>query len=353
MPVAHDFAQDAPRLERDWGIINRTARAYMPEDRSLALDMALAMDAQPTLQTQPNAGIPAYLTTLYDPEVVRVLQTPNKGEDILGALKKGDWTKQTMQFPVIENTGEVSNYGDFNRNGRSDANATFVQRQNTLFQTIVEYGDLEEETLGLAAINWKAELDISAAKTLNKFMDLINHFGVLGLQTYGLLNDPALSPAITPSTKAAGGVKWINNGMIVASPNEIFADLQALYGELSVQSGGLIDEDTSMVLVVPNTVNMALTAVNSFGLTIRKMIDDTFRGFRIVVDPRYATAAGNVVQMIATEIDGKTTGYCAFSEKQHDHRLVPDLSSYRQKKTAGSYGAVLRYPMAIAQMLGV
>jgi hypothetical protein len=32
---------------------------------------------------------------------------------------------------------------------------------------------------------------------------------------------------------------------------------------------------------------------------------------------------------------------------------VRSLSSYAQKKTGGTWGAIIRYPMAFAQMLGV
>ena len=51
--------------------IHTTARAYAQD--GWKADIGLAMDAQPTLITSPNAGIPAYLANLLDPEVVRVL----------------------------------------------------------------------------------------------------------------------------------------------------------------------------------------------------------------------------------------------------------------------------------------
>jgi hypothetical protein len=41
------------------------------------------------------------------------------------------------------------------------------------------------------------------------------------------LNDPNLGPSLTPAPKAAGGVQWIKNGAIVATANEIYADIQA------------------------------------------------------------------------------------------------------------------------------
>lgn len=345
------FALDAARHEREWGIVTPFATDYLPDE--FRSDFSLAMDAQPTLVSQPNAAVPAWATMYVDPEVIRVLQTPNKGAMILGEQKKGSWIDQTAFFPVVENTGVVSSYGDFNASGRSDANSNFIQRQSYLFQTVIEYGELEEERAGAAKLAWVSELNIAAAKTLDKFMDYVYHFGVSGLENYGLTNDPAFSAALTPATKAAGGVKWVLNGAINATSNEVYNDFLSLYNELATQAPGYIDQDTPFVFIYPNTVAAALAATNTFGLTTRALIKESFPNVEMVVDPRYALTAGNTVQLIAKQIDGKSTGYCAFNEKQRDHRLVPAESSFRQKKTAGGWGAVNRYPMAYGQMLGV
>ncbi len=345
------FTRDAARLEREWGIVPALALDYMPDE--FRSDFGLAMDAQPTLVTVPNGGIPTWLTAYFDPEVVRVLQTPNKGAQIYPEKKNGNWTSQTAFFTVVENTGEVSSYGDFNNNGISDVNASFVERDAYLFQTHIIYGDLEVERAGLARLSWISEKQVSAAKTLDKFLDYTYHFGVAGLRNYGCLNDPGLSPALTPTTKAIGGSKWVNNGQLTADPREAFADFQLLYAELLTQSAGLIDQDTKMKVVLPNTVASALTAVNQFNVQIRGLLKDGFPNLEIIVDPRYATPAGNIMQLIATEFDGNATGYCAFNEKLRDHRLVPDTASFKQRKTSGTWGAVIRYPQAVATMIGL
>jgi hypothetical protein len=35
------------------------------------------------------------------------------------------------------------------------------------------------------------------------------------------------------------------------------------------------------------------------------------------------------------------------------HPIVKDLSSYKQKVTAGTWGAIIRFPLGIASMVGV
>ena len=345
------FAADVAWLENDWGIIPLSAIDYLPPEYRRSF--SLACDAQPTLVTNPTGGIPSFFTQFVDPDVVRVFQAPNKGAQILGEEKKGDWTTQTAWFPMIENTGEVSSYGDFNENGRSDVNTQFESRQSYLFQTNIEYGDLEVERAGEARFNLVSEKQIAAAKTLDKFQDFSYHFGIAGLENYGLLNDPSLPAAMTPTTKAAGGVKWVNNNQVTAAAQEVYADFQLMFNQLTATTYGAIDMNSRFRCVYPNAVAAALTAVNSFGITIRDFIKESFPNVEFISDPRYATAAGNVVQLIALEIDGRPIGTCAFNEKMRDHRIIAAKSAFEQKKTGGTWGAIIKYPLGFAQILGV
>ena len=348
-----EFTRDAQRLAEDWGIVMPFAMDYMPQDRRMALDAA-----QPPLLSAPNAGIPAFFTQLVDPEVVRILQAPNKGAEIYGEQKKGSWVDQTIFIPVVENTGEVATYGDYNTMGRSDVNEMWEQRQSYLFQTIIEYGDLEVDRAGAAKLELVSEKQQSAAKTLDKFMDLIYHFGVNGLQNYGVTNDPGLAVNLLPALKAAHATSlsnaWIFNGSVQATALEIYTDFQRLFNQLASTSNGYITAETPMKLVYPNAVASALTAVNDFGITIKAFIKESFPNIEYVSDPRFTgLTGGNLIQLIASEFDGHKTGYCGFNEKSRDHALVRALSSYAQKKTAGSWGAIIRYPMAVAGMIGV
>jgi hypothetical protein len=57
--------------------------------------------------------------------------------------------------------------------------------------------------------------------------------------------------------------------------------------------------------------------------------------------------------MCAREVDGAPVAELAFSEKMRAHQLIPELSSYKQKFSAGTYGAVVLRPFAIQIMTGV
>lgn len=353
------WAADAAMLA-EYGAILPSVLSYVPEE--YRHNFALMMDSQPGMVTDPNGGVPAFLTTLIDPQVFRVLFAPNKAAEIFGEVRKGTWLDTTAMFPVVEHTGEVSSYGDFAENGRTGANTNFPQRQSYLWQTIKEYGDRELEMAGLGRINWLSELDVAAATVMNKQANLTYFFGVKGLQNYGLLNDPNLSASIGPATKAAGGVKWINNGAIVATANEIYADIEAIWLQLVEQTGGLIEQDAPLTLAMSPTAATALTATNSFNVNVSDLLKKNFPNMTVKTAVQYGVksagnpqgiAAGNLVQLIADSVEGQDTGYCAFNEKMRAHPIIRQLSSYKQKVTGGSWGAIIRQPMAIASMLGV
>ncbi|MGR7993841.1 hypothetical protein [Xanthobacter sp. ZOL 2024] len=355
------WAADSLTLEQ-LGVVFPDVVSYTTEP--MKRDFTLAMDALPTLSTSANSGIPAFLTTMVDPQVFKILFSPTNAAKILGEVRKGSWTDQTAMFPVVEHTGEVSSYGDHSENGHTGANTAFPQRQSYLYQTIVEYGELELERAGLAKINYVSELDAAAATTMNRFQNLTYFKGVSGLQNYGLLNDPNLSASLSPATKAspATGNTWFNSGAPNCTANEVYNDILALYTALVAQTGGLVDAETPMVLAMSPGSEAALSFTNSFGLTARDILQKNYPNIKIVTAVQYAVlsasnpqgvAGGNLMQLIATSVEGQETGYCAFNEKMRSHPIIRQLSSFRQKRTGGTWGAIIRQPFAIVSMLGI
>ena len=324
---------------------------------------SMAMDAPPILYTDPSSAVPVLLTSTIDPDVFRILFSPNKAAEALGGeVKRGDWLQDIIYFPVVEATGEVSSYGDYNENGNAGVNVNWPARQNYLFQVIKEYGEREVERGGLARINWVSEIDRAAAQTIAKFMNLSYLFGVAGLQNYGMANDPNLSAALTPSLKAAGGTEWILDGHINATANEIYADVEAIFYQLVIQTGGLIDTDTAMTLMLSPGAQVALTATNSFGVNVRDLIEKNFANIKIVTIPQYAAkgplmptgvAAGEFMQLVANEVEGQKFAFPAYSEKMRAHPVIRARSSFSQKVSAGTWGTVVRMPAAAASMIGI
>jgi len=309
-----------------------------------------ACDAQPTLITQSNSGIPAFLSTYIDPALIEVLVAPMKAAEIVGSeTKKGDWTTKTAMFPVVESTGESTAYGDYSENGSAGANVNFPQRQSFHYQVMTQWGELELENAGLACVDWANRLNIASILTLNKFQNKSYFFGVANLENYGLLNDPALSAAITPTTKTAGGTDWEN-----ATAAEVIKDINKLFKQAQTQANGTIDRSSKMTLAMsPLSDATGLTKVSDFNVSVSDQIKKLYPNLTVEVAPEYTTAAGEFVQLIVDAGDGQPTATTAFTEKLRAHAIVVGASSFKQKKSQGTWGCIIFRPWAISSMLGI
>ena len=354
------WAQDQALLASQ-GVHLPDVKTYTPDE--WLRDASLAMDAAPQFVSTPNSGIPFWLTTSIDPRVFKVLFSPNKASEIFPEIIAGAWEDQTRLFPLVENGGEVSSFGDYNENGRATINADWPERQAYLFQTHTEYGDLDVARAARGLVNWVGELEVSTVTLIEKFRNLSYFFGVASLQNYGIVNDPALTATLTPGTKAAAhGNVWVYNGAIQATANEIALDVQSLTLQLIAQTQGLVDVDSKLLLVLSPQSGAALTSINIYGVSALDILKKTYKNMSIVTAIQYGVlsatnpqgiAAGNLVQLIAPEVENQQTGFVASNSKLRAHRMEVRSSSVRQKKSAGTWGAVIRQPFAIAQMLGV
>lgn len=320
----------------------------------VAQDGALvAMDAAYPLITNSNAGIPAMLSTYIDPKLIEVLVAPMRAAEAAGGEKKtGDWTTRTAMFPVIENTGEVTSYGDYNNGGSAGANFQFPQRQSYHYQTITRWGERELAQAGLAKIDYAARLNIASALALNKYQNLTYLYGVSGLQNYGMLNDPALPADLTPTTKAAGGTAWIlPNGDINATAVEVQRDVSKLFFKLQQTTKGLLKRDDPLKLIMSPDYDVAMTITDQFNVNVADILKKTYPNLTIEIVPEYATASGQKVQMVLEELNGQKTWDPSFTEKMRAHPIIQDVSSFKQKKSAGTWGTVISMPMLIQGML--
>lgn len=313
----------------------------------VARSTRLAMDAQPSLVTQSNAGIPSYLTVYVDPKLIEVLVSPMKAAVVVGnEVKKGDWLMDTAVFPVVESTGETSSYGDYSENGRAGVNTNFPQRQSYHYQVITNWGERELERAGLAKIDWANRTNIASVLTLNKFQNLTYFFGVAGLQNYGLLNAPALPASIDPINQA-GAILWADKDAL-----QVYEDIQALFAQLQTQANGLVDLETKMTLAMSPVSQVSLTKATSFNVNVMTLLKTNFPNMRIETAPEYATASGNLVQLFPDELEGQRTVDVAFTEKLRAHPVKVELSSFKQKKSQGTWGAIIYRPILIASMIG-
>lgn len=336
------------RMLADFGVHMLDGGVYAQD--GWGSDYQLAMDAQPQLITVANAGIPAFLANIVDPNVIEVVLAPLRAAEIAGGeVKKGDWTTQSLMMPLAEPVGHVVAYGDYDNGGTVDANVDWISRQPFHYQTIKRMGERQLAMWGVAAIDFSARLDRSVAQTFGRFQNRSYFYGISGLQNYGLLNDPSLITPIAPATKAAGGTTWTN-----ATADEIYRDVLNLFIQLQTQMGGNLEMTDRMELVLSTTRQPKLATISTLTLVAVKVaLEANFPNLTIRAAPEYSTGSGELMQLIVQEYEGEESVWAGFTEKMRAHPIVQELSAWMQKFSAGTWGAVIRRPICIAQMLGI
>lgn len=324
------------QLERDAGIVFMGGGKKLMDDKIAA---ALAMDAQPGLTTVGNSGIPAWMLNYVDPQLIEIILQPTKAAEVFGEMKKGDWTTETATFMTVEPTGEISSYGDYNNNGVSGVNVNFPQRQSYHYQVFTRWGEREVARAGEAKIDYVARVNEASVNALNRFQNKTYLFGVKGLQNYGVLNDPSL-PASTAVYKT-----WADS-----TGEEVYESIRKLFQTLLKQTGGKIDMNTPLLLVCSPTASVDLTKTNQYNVNVIDQLKKNFPNLRVETIPEYSATSGETVQLIVEELDGQRTLDCAFTEKMRAHNMVLEASSIKQKKSQGTWGAIIYRPFCIATM---
>ena len=303
-------------------------------------DGTLAMDAQPALVTTPNGGIPSYLLNYLDPNIIKVIFSPMKAAEIIGEGQKGNWITKTAQFPMVEHTGEVSSYGDFSTSGRSDANLNWPIRQSYHYQTNTEWGEQQLEEAGEAKIDWAAQVNAASILTLNKFQNKTYFFGVEGLRNYGLINDPNLNPA------SPVDVNWLADA---TTGEQVMQSINNLFSTAQVQLGGNLEKTDRMTLAMsPNTDAKAMTKINMYNVNVMDLMKKNFPNMEVKTAVEYSTEAGELIQLIVESVDGQKVAQAAFTEKLRAHPIITKESSWRQKKSQGTWGSIIWLPAGIA-----
>ena len=295
----------------------------------------------------PNTAVPAYMNVYANPRVIEVLTAKRQYKTIAPEVKSGDWSTAFTQFRTLELTGETTPYQDYDANGQASVNTNFPTRQQYRFQTTLRVGDLEQDMNAAARIDLFAEKQRSAAIQLEIAFNKFAFYGVDGVNVYGLLNDPNLNSDLTPTTGAAG------NTWALKTADEIMADFAKMYSKLYERSNGWIDSSTKTKLVIAPACMAELNKVNTFGVSVKKMLADTYPQMEILTAAEMVTGSGNLAMILAEEVEGQPTVEFGYSEKYKAHSIIRESSSMHQKVSAGTYGAIVYMPFAIVTMLGV
>lgn len=334
--------EQAKKYGFDFG---RNARQWITADNM----PQILQDA--ALITQANSTVPAELLAYIDPTVIEIMTAPRNARELYSEEKRGDWTTPYFKWRADEITGNTAAYSDFGQFGVASVNNEWHTREQYRFQTIIQYGDLEQDMASQVKINLAAAKQRAAATTIDIDANKFYLLGVSGKEIYGVLNDPNLPAAVSPIS--VGGVTAWSGKDAIARYNDVIK----LFTTLVNQLNGLVDEKSKLKIATSPGTRSLLAAPTALGLTTMKMLEDYFPNAEFVSLPQlgaaYAPSASETLMIIAPEVLGNQTGLLGFGEKIRMGRIVPELSSFAQKVTGTTYGGVIRVPAAVAQMTGI
>lgn len=308
----------------------------------------IAQDA--ALITTPNTTVPAEFLAYVDPMVIEILTAPRRAREIFSEEKKGDWTTPYAKWRMDEITGSTQPYSDYANGTTSGVNSEWQTRPQYVFQTSITYGDLEVAMSSAVKVNLAASKQRAAARVIDIDQNRFYLLGVAGREIYGILNDPNLPASIPAGATGTGGsTKWADK-----TTTQIYNDILALFAQLTEQTQGLIDRDTPLKLCLSPEMSVRLGAATDFNVSVLDMLKKYFSRLDIVVLPElHSATAGETVLLVAPEVAGQKTGLLAFGEKIRAGRIVPDMSSFRQKYIGSTYGGIVLQPWAFASMTGM
>lgn len=289
--------------------------------------------------TAPNAGIPAMLSTFLSPKWIEFYTSPIRIAEAYQEKQFGDRVTTNIAIPTFELYGETSSYGDFNSNGMSNSNENYEYRQPYAYQTNIKIGEIAEERAAAAKFSL-VEREIQATSLiLNKTQSSVYLYGVAGLKNYGTLNDPDLLPSTV-------GLNWATLTTL-----ELMNEFQKLFNQLVSQSAGIVQETDAMTLVLSPVMRAALLKPTEFGWTALSKIKEIYTGLKIVAVPEYSTDTGEVVQLSKDEYMGQPVIHLGFVDKLRTHAVEVKTSGFLQKRSQATIGAIIYYPVLVANML--
>lgn len=337
--------QEQLDIMKQYGIVFDTGAPI----RGILANDSIDQLANDAAMVTANSGVPVEFTSYIDPMVIPILTATRGAREIFGEVKKGDWTTSYARFQTSEITGEVEAYTDYGQGGASDVNPTFPVRTQYIYQTNIRYGDREVDVASRARLQLAADKQLAAATVIDIASNKFALYGVAGLETYGLLNDPNLPANVTPLPNAENKTSWDGK-----STKEIYEDVLYLFGKMAARGAGHIDANTELVLATSPATQVQLGKATDFNISARQMLETYFPRIRFVVLPELATeTSGTSILLVAPTIEGLPTAQIGFSEKFRAMRLIPESSSFHQKFVGSSYGTIIYRPFAIGQMTGV
>lgn len=327
------------------------------EDENQYFNVLKSFDALPEnlpTITTPSNSLPAQMLTTLMTETVEVFTRKRSAEEVMGTLTKTiAWEMETGTFPIIERTGETSDYSDFGKPRYVGVNANFANLRQYRFTTGIIVGDLRSAQYAQAKIDLPKQENTAAAETLAIKMNDIAFNGHVvsgAMQVYGILNHPDLLPYETIANE------WTEQ----TTYEQIKADIGKLLSKLQTQSGSNVDitRDKIKIALPPTKLNILNMATTDLGYPAVEAIKRAFPTVEFTSAPELIGAyTGNkdvvIIQAINKVGGTEKTGILGYSELGRLSRVVLEHNGYTQEMMAGTTGYTPFKPTFIVRAQGI
>ena len=311
-------------------------------------------DATPNF-TPNNIGMPAGILSQVSVEVAETILAYRSGDEALGGRKKLlDWEQQDYYLPLVEKTGSVEAYSDYDDSLASGLNVTFGRTGHYVFSTSYNIGEREAMQLASANVgeNYYLEASLEAiAVELNRvaFSGFVNNNN--SFLVHGLLNSPSLANYENSDKKFSE-----------MTYQECVAFFAKAIAKLREQTGNNIQRGSKLrVVIASNAFDALALKFTDLGVDAVSALIDKFEklGVEITITPAMelnsANASQDVIYFILENSQGglSDTTTLGYSEIGRMSNVVLGTTYKQQKVSAGTTGAVIYKPAYIVRYTNI
>lgn len=309
-----------------------------------------AMDEYAQMNTTATISNWIQFFQYFYPKPISMLTRAMKADQVGGAHKAGEWAQEEIVFPIIEKLGQPRLYSDGANVPYASFNPDWERRTIKRFELGCLVGRLEEERSSMMRLN-SADLKHGAiSQALALVMNDVYWNGFEG-NTYGILNDPNLSPYLTLSTGAKGDTTFATKTF-----EEITTDFNGAISRLAVQLKGHFDSySTRLLLVLPTSVMGYLNTANALGKTVKSWLKENYPNMRIeFVDNLNGADGGENVfyLMLDEELNGSFIQGQMFQNRFMLLGMSRQTKGFEEDFGCATAGAFVAQPLAIVRYTG-
>ena len=328
----------------------------------MGIGMEQNMHLQMVMDAMPDAGVttasnqvPVQFLQHWMNKIITVVTQATTADEFLGRSTYGEWYQESIVLRLRELTGAVRPYGDHAQAPLARYNYNQEDRTIVRFAQGILTGALEEARL--AAIGQKSSAYESDRAALGLAFKLntnaVAFFGYnLGYnKTYGILNDPNLAPYVAVPENKNGDTEWSKKDFY-----EIVRDLNTAVAELQKQcAGNFIQSKHAFKLGIALGCDQYLNQVNSYGISVRKYISDTWPKADLVVIPEFdnALAGDSVMYLKLDELAGSPVAEQIVPAAVRLVGSVPRASGLYELYSDATAGTFVEQPLGIVRFFGI